>query len=91
MTPGPSEELGKAAHTFMDAMRQEPLSLALVVMNVLLIAYLFFNEQKYIEGRRDLANQLFTHAKNTSDLLAKCIAVDDMNKLIEQMRRPTPP
>lgn len=42
MNPGPIEEAGKAAGTFMDVMRGNPLALALVACNLMLLALFFY-------------------------------------------------
>ena len=36
------EDGGKAARTFVEALKDEPLALALCVMNVLLIGFLYY-------------------------------------------------
>ena len=46
MTPGITEEVGRQVGGFMDIMRSQPLSLALVVMNVLLVAFLFYSDSQ---------------------------------------------
>lgn len=84
MNPGPTEEVGKVAGGFIDALKGQPLSLALVVMNVVLLGYLFYNEGKYVEARREFAKMLFDQQKVQSELLAKCVPVDEVMKLLQQ-------
>jgi hypothetical protein len=42
MNPGPVEEGAKVATGFIDAMRSQPLALALVICNVMLLSLFFF-------------------------------------------------
>lgn len=42
MNPGAAEEVGKATGTFMSIMKDQPLALALCVMNVLLLVLFFY-------------------------------------------------
>jgi len=83
MNPGPAEEVGKAANTFMDVMKSQPIALALVVMNVLLLGYLFWNEQKYVDARRDFAEKLFAQQTHETSLLAHCILPEDFIKILQ--------
>lgn len=91
MNPGPIEEAGKVANSFIDSLKAQPLALALVVMNIMLLAYLFYNEQKYIDSRKDFAGHLFAFQTQQSELLAKCIPIDEMRKLMEHLQGKAPP
>jgi hypothetical protein len=42
MSPGPAAEVGKVATGFVDAMKSQPLALALAVMNLALLGLVFF-------------------------------------------------
>lgn len=42
MNPGAAEEVGKQVGTFMTVMKDQPLALALCIMNVLLLALFFY-------------------------------------------------
>ena len=60
------EEGGKAARTFMEAMKAEPLALALVVTNLAMIGYLYFagaqrhqEMQLLYENRKEVHQMLF--------------------------------
>jgi hypothetical protein len=51
MNPGVSEEVGKTTRSFMDVLREQPLSLALVVMNLSLVIYMFYTGSQMIQWR----------------------------------------
>lgn len=73
MNPGPIEEVGKATNTFMDIMRQQPLSLALVVMNLALLALFWYIGDVVAKTREREVNQLHQEQREVRDLLAKCV------------------
>lgn len=63
---GPQEEAGKAVNSFIDALRAQPLSLALVVMNFALLGYLFWS------GKETLG-MAYKSQIDMHSLLVKCI------------------
>jgi hypothetical protein len=73
MNPGAMEEGAKAAGTFMTIMKEQPLSLALVIMNVALISLIWWFTVKQTEVRNHDLELYFAHQKQTSELLARCI------------------
>jgi len=73
------EQGGKAINNFIEALRAQPLSLALVVMNCALLAYLFYT------GRESLV-QRNQYVKETQQILASCVHVDQLNTLLKAAR-----
>ncbi len=70
---GATEEASKAVGGFMDAMKSQPLSLALVIMNIglmLLMYLLWTSAEEYRNKQMDL---IFGSQKETQELLARCI------------------
>jgi hypothetical protein len=70
---GPIEQAGKAVGGFMDVMRQQPLSLALVVMNLALLVIFYIilirvNDTHKLQFERQQAEQ-----KEVRELLSKCV------------------
>jgi hypothetical protein len=65
----PVAETGKAVGGFFEVMRQQPLSLALVVMNFALLAYIFWS------GKETMGLVYKSQAESQA-LLAKCIVLD---------------
>lgn len=76
MTPGPVEEAGKVAGTFMDIMRAQPLSLALVIMNLALLAFFWVILDRVDSHGRQRDAQLLADQKEIRELLSKCIVPD---------------
>ncbi len=53
---GPAEEVGKAASTFMESIKSQPLALALVVMNLGLLGLIYYvANTAAARGRFDLS------------------------------------
>lgn len=76
MNPGVIEEGGKAAGIFMTVMKDQPLALALVVCNILLLA-LFFYVAKQASANRAHEFQLVLEAqKDVQKLLYNCVPAD---------------
>jgi hypothetical protein len=69
MGPGPVEEVGKVAGGFLDIFKSQPLSLALIVMNIALLMFVFYSENRAAEGRRIAFNSFM----QVSQLLAHCV------------------
>ncbi len=74
---GAIEEGGKAANSFMEAMKSEPLSLALVIMNVCLLVTLWSIYNSAEEYRNKQMEMIFASQKNMQELLAKCVVPED--------------
>ena len=73
MNPGAIEEGAKAAGTFMSIMKEQPLSLALVIMNGALIALIWWTVVEQAKLRNHDLELYFEHQKETALLLSKCI------------------
>lgn len=93
MIPG-VEEIGKTTRSFMDALKEQPLSLALVAMNVLLITYLFYYTSGILHQRALTTDQIVNWQKETDKLMANCVSkevletvVGALEKQLQEMRR----
>lgn len=72
----------RPVNTFMDAMRSQPLSLALVVMNFCLLGYLYYGAIVATNERRIEMNLLYENRKYVTDMLASCVHVNDLDKIL---------
>ena len=66
------EQGGRAANTFMEAMKSQPLALALCVMNVLLLGFLYYTGVVAHNERHRETELLYENRKFVGDLLARC-------------------
>lgn len=76
-------DAGRIAGGSMAALKGQPLSLALVVMNMALLLLVFYSANDQNEGRRHMATLILKQQRETEILLSKCIDVDGVRKIIE--------
>ncbi len=76
-------ELGKIAGSFMAVLRGQPLSLALVAMNVVLLFFVFQTAQDQSSTRRYMADLITKQYSEMFSILSKCISADEVKRLID--------
>lgn len=69
---GPGE-VGRAATGFIDALKSQPLSLALVAMNLGLLGYLYYTGVVATEQRQRELELLYRNRTEVGQLLAACV------------------
>ena len=87
MNPGVTEEVGRAANTFMDILRQQPLSLALVAMNILLVAFLFYSNSQTLTQRQRALDQIVAWQQQTDTLMANCVSKEVVEIVVNALER----
>jgi hypothetical protein len=87
MNAGVTEEVGKAAHTFMDVMREQPLSLALVVMNLLLLGFLWYSNSVQLSQRKDTVELIVKWQQDSDRLLSNCVSKEIMEIVVNALDR----
>ena len=70
------EEGGKTARTFMEIMRDEPIALSLCLMNVLLLAFLYYTGVVAHDERKQEMQLLYQNRSEMAKLLYECIPPD---------------
>jgi len=83
---GAVEEGGKVAESFIEALKREPISLALVVMNVALLLMFFYVAQKSSETRAHEVQLIYDNEKRTAELLARCVDPGTLREILDQFR-----
>lgn len=73
---GPLDIAAGATGSFMDAMKREPLSLALVLMNLCLLLFFYVILNRVADQRKEEIGLLYADKKEVRDLLAKCVVPD---------------
>jgi hypothetical protein len=68
--------VGQAASSFMDALRSQPLSLALVVMNICLLGYLYYAGVVAHAERKEEMQLLYENRREMAQLLYQCMPVE---------------
>lgn len=82
-----TEEAGRAAHTFMDILRGQPLSLALVAMNVLLVVFLFYSNSQTLTQRQRALDQIVAWQQQTDTLMANCVSKEVVEIVVQALER----
>jgi hypothetical protein len=80
------EEAGKQVSAFMRIMENQPLSLALVLMNLLLMALLFYASSQTLAQRKDVAQMIVTWQQATDNLMASCVSKEIMALVLDALK-----
>jgi hypothetical protein len=82
MNPGVSEEAGKTARGFIEAMKDQPALLAMIFVNAVMLIFMFYllhSNQKTWENqnqyRYDVGKEVLRYVTETSRLLAQCSVI----------------
>ena len=86
---GPAAAIERTASSFMGVLKEQPLSLALVVMNFLLVAYLFYAGAGQLAQRTEMSKEVLHWTQTTDKLLASCISMDVTKLMFDNMQRIT--
>jgi hypothetical protein len=73
MNPGPVEEAGATARSFIEALKGNPATLALVIANVGMLIFIFYALAKGAEFRDKMLAQENEFAKHVTELLSRCV------------------
>ena len=73
MNSGVTEEVGKVAGGFVSSLKDQPLSLALVVMNLAMLVFFYFLLSTVASQREREVTQLHQEQKDVREMLGKCI------------------
>jgi hypothetical protein len=83
---GAVEEGAKLAGGFMDALKREPLSLALVFMNLALLGFFWLILNAVAAQREREVNLMYEDKKEVRELIAKCVVPPAADRRTEQLR-----
>ena len=81
------EEVGKQVGGFMDIMKSQPLSLALVVMNFMLCAFLFYSNSQVLTQRKEALDQIVAWQRATDQVMASCVSIEVMRLVVDALER----
>ena len=84
---GPAAAIERTASSFMGTLKEQPLSLALVVMNFLLVAYLFYAGSQQLDQRADAMKMMVEWSKDTDKILGNCVSIDVMKLVVDLLER----
>jgi hypothetical protein len=81
MNPGVVDETSKQVGSFIDALKREPLSLALVAMNLALLGFFWLILNAVAQQREREVNLLYEDKKEVRELISRCIVPERKNEL----------
>jgi hypothetical protein len=81
-----TEEIGKTTRSFFDALKDQPLSLALVVVIAGLITLLYFSQTQTLEQRRETSALIIKWQMDTDKLMAGCVSQDVTKMMMENIQ-----
>jgi hypothetical protein len=80
MNPGVGEEGVKVVGGIVDTFRQQPLSLALVIMNIALLVLFYIILTFMSKDRNKQLDLFYSDKKEISELLSRCIVPDKSDR-----------
>ena len=86
--PG-AEEIGKTTRSFFDALKDQPLSLALVVVILALCAMLYYTTSQTLEQRRQTAELVIGWQRDTDKLMANCVSKEVTDMMLNNVQKIT--
>jgi len=69
MSPGTGEQVGKVTLGIVDALKGQPMVLALTIMNLALLAFMFYALHGSAQHRQILTEQVLKNADAIHDIL----------------------
>lgn len=87
MNPSLHEEVGQTARSVISVMAESPLSLALVVMNFALVAFLFYSNSQVLTQRQSALSQIVDWQQRTDQLMASCVSIEVMKLVVDALER----
>jgi hypothetical protein len=73
MNPGVADEAGQTARSFIDALKAQPATLALIVANIAMLVFMFYALAKAAEFRHQMLDGQLEYQKHVTELLSKCV------------------
>lgn len=70
---GPIEETGKVATGVIDALKSQPMTLAIMIFNVAIFALVYFSAQNLRASQNEIVHKLIEQNAKAQELLSKCI------------------
>lgn len=84
-----SEEVGETARSIVGVMKDSPLSLALVIMNFLLVAYLFYSGSSVLEQRVAMSKLIIEWQQQLQPMLASCVSEAVIKTIMDNTQKTT--
>jgi hypothetical protein len=73
--------------SFMEVMAGQPLSLALCAMNLLLLWFLFKQNNQFTKARTETSQMIVTWQKESQAIMADCVSKEVMDMVLKALER----
>jgi len=73
MNPGAIEEVGKVATGVIDALRTQPMVIALIVLNFIIIGFVYFSVKDRRDQDHKIMSLLLEQQTKAQELLSRCV------------------
>jgi hypothetical protein len=84
-----SKEVGETTRSFFGVMRENPLSLALVVVVFALAAMLYYTGASTLEQRSTMAKMIIEWQEKQQVILSGCVSADVTKNMLDNMQKIT--
>ncbi len=88
MNPGVGEEVGKTARGFIDSMKEQPLALALCLMNAGLLVLFYMIMDRVSDTRLREMGLMYEEQKEVRQLLSNCVVQKQTFQLQSETSKP---
>jgi hypothetical protein len=82
-----AKETGRTARSFFSIMREQPLALALAIMNIILLCFLFYSGSSQLAQRKETVGLIVEWQRETDRLLASCVSREIMETVVNALER----
>jgi hypothetical protein len=88
MIPG-AEEVGRTTRSFFEVLRESPLSLALVVVLMAMVALQFYTNSATLTQRAQMTDLIVAWQRETDKLMANCVSQDVTKMMLDNVNNVT--
>jgi hypothetical protein len=81
------KETGETVRGFFTIMREQPLSLALVVSNFVLLGYIFYSGSTFSGQRSETTKLIVAWQQESDKLMAQCVSKEIMELVLKSLER----
>jgi hypothetical protein len=82
-----TEQVGQTTRSFFEALKDQPLSIALVVMNFVLLGFLFYSGSTTASARQETVKMIVAWQEKTDTLMANCVSKDVLESVVGALER----
>lgn len=73
MNPGPVEEGGKVATALIESMKTQPLTLAVLLFNIIVVGLVFFSGREFRALNERVISTLLADQKTMVEMISRCV------------------